>query len=329
MGKIIDWKVSDDFGKWVKKAETGDIEAQYSVARHIIHELKPDKDEKELIDKAVEYFRNAAMSGYFGGIAAEELGELYYDGQFIKQDYSQAVLWFRTSLNQLMPIGYFMLGHCFYNGHGVEQDFAKAFDTYFKGAKTAYINNEIKLADMYKNGEFADRDATFAVKLYQRVCDLTVLEYKQYHLWSDSYGLVCLRLGAAYLYGVGVAKDIDQANSFFSEAKKQTTISGWANRYVLDTETQKLLNLLDRAPYPKDFQEDAPETAAVSAASRVGGELAADLTAYDNIVRVLLMEPNKHPDLYEKLVDIYPRLTCFEKDDGFLEFCRKKASNTK
>ena len=257
MGSIKDWDVSKDFHGWVKKAEMGDIDAQFAVAQHIIYELHPDNDEKELIDKAVKYYRNAAMSGYYNGIAAEELGSLYYEGKYVERDYNKAIMWFRTSINKLMPTGYFNLGRCFYYGHGVEKDLAKAFDLYFKGAMTGYINNYVMLADMYKNGEFVDKDAAFAVKLYQYVYDLTLSEYKRINIWSDAYGLACLRLGAAYLFGVGAVKNIDETNYLLSEAKEHAKGSHWANVLDTDAETKKLLSLLDGVPYTNDFNSDA------------------------------------------------------------------------
>jgi len=355
LGAITEWNVSEDFHGWVKKAETGDIEAQYAVAHHIISELSPDKNEKELIDRAVKYYRNAAMSGYFHGIAAEELGSLYYEGRFVEQDYSKAIMWFRTSLNKLMPVGYFHLGRCFYYGHGVEQDFAKAFDSYFKGAITGYINNYILLGDMYMHGEFVDKDAEFAVRLYQYVCDVTESEHEEYGIWSDAYGPACLRLGAAYLFGVGVMQDIDEANYLLSEAKEHVKDSPWVDISTTDAETKKLLCLLDEAPYPEDYKPETPaetETAGVVllsdkefveliierlpkyelALSHIGVCYATGngvdkdyLKAYGYFVKMLLLEPDKGGKTYEDITTIYPHLACFEKDKGFLEYCRKKA----
>ena len=143
----------------IKKADARDAEAQYNAADHILQKISLDKnnpDDKEIIARAIEYLRNAAMDGYFQGVAALELGEQYYSGQYIEKDYRQAVIWFRTATQKRHPIGYYRLGCCFYHGHGISQSYAKAFDSFFKGALTGYINNYIKLGDHKKDLVFID-----------------------------------------------------------------------------------------------------------------------------------------------------------------------------
>ena len=185
----------------INKAESGDPEAQYQAAYHILNEIALEENDKEIIKRAVDYYRKAAMNGYSQGLAALELGDLYYRGRYVVQDYRQAVMWYRTSTRKLHPIGYYCLGRCFYSGNGVKQDYAKAFDSFLKGALTRYINNYIMLGDMFKKGLFVERDHKFAAKLYQHVLDSEKELYEKNRIFSDAYGQVCLRLGECFLHG--------------------------------------------------------------------------------------------------------------------------------
>ena len=327
MGAIKDWNTDGSLHDWVTKAEAGDIEAQYTVARHVFYELEPGKKEKELIEKAVMYYRNAAMNGYFHGIAAEELGTLYYEGKYIEQDYQKAVMWFRTSINKLLPIGYFKLGQCFYYGHGVEQDYAKAFDSYFKGVMTGYINNVLVLADMYMNGVFVIKDEAFAIRLYQDICQDAELDHDKYGIWADAYGLACLRLGAAYLFGCGVEQDIDEANHQFSEAKTHEKNYRKAFFSSANAVTKELVSLMDQAPFHEGF---IPEVTGYDETCNVktAGAETDDLGTYMSLARTLLREHDNRGNIYENLANVYGHLTCFESDDGFIAHCHKKAVKT-
>ena len=240
----------DNLYEMIKKADAGDVEAQSKAAHHILHELDLGENDKEIIAKAFDYLRNAAMSASYYGFAALELGEEYYSGRYIAKNYQQAVMWFRTAIQQEQPIGYYRLGKCFLCGHGVGQDYAKAFDSFLKGSLRGYINNSIRIGDMFKEGVFVDCDPEYAAKLYHHVFDTELDLYKKTNFWSDAYGQICLRLGECYLHGLGVAKDIEEANYFFAEAKEHSDGVHW-----LSDEKLSLLQLMYDAPY-----DDIPDT---------------------------------------------------------------------
>lgn len=56
--------------------------------------------------------------------AKEVIGRWYYNGKYVKQDYSLAAKWFAQCKDY--KYGYFDLATCFINGHGVAQDYNKA-----------------------------------------------------------------------------------------------------------------------------------------------------------------------------------------------------------
>jgi TPR repeat protein len=237
----------DNLYDLIKKADSGDTEAQYKAADYILHEIDLDDNESEIVEKVFSYLRNAAMSGFYHGVAALELGEQYLSGRHIEKDYKNAVMWFRAAILKKQPIGYYHLGCCFLRGLGVPQDFAKAFDSFLKGSLTGYINNTIMLGDMFKKGEFVNTDYEYAVRLYQHVFDSELDLYAKNDFYSIAYGQVCLRLGECYLNGNGVEKDIEEANYYYAEAKKHTE-----DEYWVEDENPYLLQLMNKAPFPLD-----------------------------------------------------------------------------
>ena len=53
-------------------------------------------------------------------------GVMYYNGEFFKQDYVEAVKWYRKSAEQGNNWGLIFLAGMYEKGEGVEKDFAEA-----------------------------------------------------------------------------------------------------------------------------------------------------------------------------------------------------------
>jgi len=320
-----------DLVELIKRADSGDYIAQWEVASYIIHTLTPEEKDKDLLDRAVEYLRNAAIHGVMQGIASEELGELYFKGEYFDQDYKQAIMWFRTSTQKLNPIGYYLLGFCFYHGRGVDKNKAKAFDSFFKGTH-GFINNYLMLGDMYLNGEFVARDQAYAIKLYQRVLSSEKKLHEKNNIFSDAYFQVCLRFAQCYLCGNGVKQDIDKANDCFRIAREHDNREYW-----LPEDRHDLLRLLDSSPY-KNYKasrrgvskkmidtEDGDNGALLDKGVRyaTGDGVKKDARkAYHYLVKHVLLN-NNDSTAYKYLADIYPRLTRLERDPIFVERCRE------
>jgi uncharacterized protein len=116
-------------------AEGGHPDAQYSVGcnlfsspfldNHHRNQARADKDNaKADVDnaEAVKWFLKSAKQGDID--AQNALGNAYYYGTGVPQDYSLAFEWFRKS-NSL-----FCLGEMYYYGYGVEKDEAEAVRYY-------------------------------------------------------------------------------------------------------------------------------------------------------------------------------------------------------
>jgi TPR repeat protein len=312
----------DNVPEWVERADKGDPEAQYHTAHYMLHNIELGEHDAEIVKRAIDYLRSSAMSGYFHGIAATELGELYFAGKHVPQDFAKAVMWYRNAAQNQNPIGYYHLGKCFSRGYGIKQDYAKAFDAFFKGAMINYAKSTIMLGDMIKDGLFGKPDPQYAVRLYRYAFNDAVSIYEENKFWSDTYWYAGVRLGECYLRGHGVPKNIKEANRYFAEAKKHDD-EYWRNR-----EKPALIDLMYAAPYPADEETTAVD-AEIGAASFLDTEFSAEsipsdnLEAYFFIVKYLLLNRKKSGEPYKRLSELYPQLPCFESDPLFVEFCHR------
>lgn len=70
-----------------------------------------------------EHYDELTSSALEGNAASQNsLGELYYEGDELEQDFEQAVFWFKEAAKQKHPDAMYNLGICFINGEGVEQN---------------------------------------------------------------------------------------------------------------------------------------------------------------------------------------------------------------
>ena len=70
------------------------------------------------------------------------------------------------------------LGYIWYYGRTGEKDYEKAFRYYSRAAENGYIRSAMKVADMYKNGYYVEKD-------YEKYCELIEDLYNQV---NDSFG---------------------------------------------------------------------------------------------------------------------------------------------
>ncbi|MBT6509262.1 MAG: sel1 repeat family protein, partial [Rhodospirillaceae bacterium] len=54
------------------------------------------------------------------------LGDIYYYGDGVEQDFTQAVKWFRLAADQDYPDAQHNLGEMYFNGEGVSRDYEQA-----------------------------------------------------------------------------------------------------------------------------------------------------------------------------------------------------------
>ena len=68
-------------------------------------------------------------------MAQDHLGNMYYWGNGVSQDYSEAVKWYRKAAEQGDAEAQNNLGQMYRNGYGVSKDYSEAIKWYRKAAR--------------------------------------------------------------------------------------------------------------------------------------------------------------------------------------------------
>ena len=100
-----------------------------------------------------------------------DLGNCYYGGKDVAQDYIEAVKWYRMAAEQGNVKAQDGLGECYYYGFGISKDYSEAVKWYRKAAEQGYASAQKTLGDMYYDGEGVPQDYVEAVKWYRKAAE--------------------------------------------------------------------------------------------------------------------------------------------------------------
>ena len=92
---------------------------------------------------------------------------MYDTGQGVRQDYAEALSWYRRAAEAGNPSGMFNVGVMFDAGRGMPRDPQEAARWYERSAATGFGRAEYNLGLMYRDGSGVRRDHTRAVRLFQ------------------------------------------------------------------------------------------------------------------------------------------------------------------
>lgn len=90
----------------------------------------------------------AAEQGH--ALAMANLGLCYANGNGVKQDYQQAVEWYRKAAEQGNALAEGCLGWCYKYGNGVKQDYKLAAEWYRKSAEKGHATSQYNLGVCYE-----------------------------------------------------------------------------------------------------------------------------------------------------------------------------------
>lgn len=127
------------------------------------HEIKnPTEDDKFIFIESMEFLiKNTNDTKYMA-----ELAGFYY----AMQDFDLAIKYYEMSALQDFPPAYMGLGYIWYYGRTGVKDYKKAFENYEKAMKHGDPIATYKIADMYKNGYYVEKDyekyKTIIIDLY-------------------------------------------------------------------------------------------------------------------------------------------------------------------
>ncbi len=167
-----------------------------------------DGDDESIRDyeKAITWYRKAAEKG--NARAQNVMGNRYYNGKCVEQNYVEAVKWYRKAAAQGWVFAQFTLGVCYEKGMGVGQDFAKAVDWYTKAAEQGDAGAQNNLGNCYLNGRGVAQNMGEAFNWYTKAAE-NGDEVAQYNL------------GWCYREGTGVETDYAKAIEWYTKAAEQ------------------------------------------------------------------------------------------------------------
>ncbi|GHV46982.1 hypothetical protein FACS1894204_09700 [Synergistales bacterium] len=234
----------DNLNERIKQAESGDAEAQFDVAWHIVWGDQSEAIEPDWLERAIDYFERAAVQGH--GDAMLDLGAMYSTGRGVEQDKGKAFYWFSKAAEILHPKAFRCLGYWLgipittgYLDPIIDNaDYKSAFNYFLKGAILGEQNSLYELGDLYFSGKYVDVDQTFAFKLYEQSYD--IIDYIE----DDSYADVCLRLGECYYRGIGTGQDKGAARNYLTEA-----VNGYELRIERSDPLENVMGGYNRAKF--------------------------------------------------------------------------------
>ena len=149
---------------------------------------------KAVYKNIVECYEELADRGV--GLAANNLGSMYYNGEYVKQDYEQAIKYYTIAANLGETLAYGNLGCCYIYGFKNNELQYKWF------SEGAYLFNNpeclFRLGDMYRDGRVVEFSEVKAMHLYNKaLACINKDEWWQYVLKPD----ILKRIGELDLHG--------------------------------------------------------------------------------------------------------------------------------
>ena len=156
--------------------------------------------------EAVKWYRKAAEHG--NRPAQSNMGLMYENGRGVEKDPVQAVQWYRKSAEQGFAVAQDQLGYMYQSGAGVNQDYALAIQWYRKAAAQGNHSAELHVGFMYESGYGVDKDHNLAAQWYRKSAEA-------------GEAIAQSNLGNMYLDGRGVKQDYAQAAQWYRKAADQ------------------------------------------------------------------------------------------------------------
>lgn len=161
--------------------------------------------------------------------AQNGIGDMYFAGQGVPQDFVIAAMWYRRAADQGLAWGQQNLGWMYESGTGLPQDYTQAAHWFGLAAKQGLGWGQYSLANLYREGHGVPQNFAAAARLYQLAADQSVS-------WAQ------LNLGELYEAGEGVPQDSGKALELYRLAAAQGLAEAEANIAALaetsDTEPE-------------------------------------------------------------------------------------------
>lgn len=154
-------KKAQDTAKYVKSADSGDPEAQYQAGLA----YKKSSDNADL-QRAFDLISKSANQEY--AQAQFTLGEMYEKGDFVRQDYDQAIKWYEKAASHNILQANTCLGDIYYN---VKRDYVKAREYFVAPAKKGDPKAEYYIGLMFERGQVTTMSYGQAIEWYNKAAE--------------------------------------------------------------------------------------------------------------------------------------------------------------
>ena len=165
-----------------------------------------------MFDFIVGLYENAIADGNI--YAMNDLGALYYNGRGCEQNFEKAVYYYEKAAKHGNRQAQQNLGYCYYYGRNIPVDYKKAFHYFALGAFDGHLISLYKIGDMYQNGYYVEKNPVQAFRIYEH-CLATMTDEAA----PVVAGPVFLRVGNAFLHGIGTEPNAKNALVCFQKAE--------------------------------------------------------------------------------------------------------------
>jgi len=166
-----------------------------------------------------KWYRASAEQGNSAG--QNDLGDCYFCGKGVKQNFEEAAKWYRASAEQGNSYGQSNLGLCYLNGKGVEQNFEEAAKWFLASAEQGNSAGQCNLGFCYFYGKGVKQNFEEAAKWCRASAEQ-----------GNSAGQN--DLGDCYREGWGVEQNLDEAARWYRAAAEQGNAEAKAKLEALE-----------------------------------------------------------------------------------------------
>jgi TPR repeat protein len=197
-------KALENFKLSAEKA--GDVNAFVKIANYNYYQIGVPQDKRATIEALVEV-RKRTIDRAVANFATKILGQIFFQVATEQTDDRNRFQLFELAWEYKNPLAADALGDLYQKGIGTDRDYKKAIEWYEKSISMESIYGMEKLGYIYITGpEDIDRDYNKARRLFIRGAELGGVNAAYY-------------LGYMYHNGMGVEKDLKEAQKWFDRAQ--------------------------------------------------------------------------------------------------------------
>ena len=178
-----------------------------------------NRDMVELYNREIlNHYEKVAESG--NAYLQRSMGDLYYNGYGVAQDYQKALEWYQKSMHNGSSWAMEKIAKCYEEGKGTEKDYEKALQLRRKAAELGYVVSIGKIGWHYHNGYGVAQDYQKAMEWYQKAA-------------AQNDAVAQKNIGELYFYGQGVSEDYQKVMEWSQKAAAQNNSDAQNNIGVL------------------------------------------------------------------------------------------------